>query len=240
MSTAELLHQTDLREAWKTQRVNHTRQAWDRFRTNPDHKFPIPVPTDKQMEIMHNLEKLTIPFSAHYIPPTNGGGWMLFNTSLHPQYDRGRQMTRQDEVVETIITRLVEEGEIAQLNNVPKGSRFGIPPYFTSQVVLPRIANLLHIEKDIVRLPSLAERAIQLGLDQRPIRNTYDGVEMSTSELISVGSDNNVPTFGALSVSQHYQLQHGGIHNVHIAPVGLYDASDRVGFNFVIDLSEVK
>lgn len=79
--------------------------------------------------------------------PTIGEGWMIVDETPKPEYDNGTQMYKNDPFA-AILEKLREEGQITQLEHIPKGSRFGIS-HNELHLVSMEIDKLLGYPKDI-------------------------------------------------------------------------------------------
>ena len=155
--------------------------------------------------------------SAHF-----SGDWVLFDTIIRPDYNRGRQL-HVDDPLALLLMRLRQGGEIEIMPNyafIPLGSRFAISVNEIRNNVNPAIAEFLAVDASQVRLPQEIELNV-LGNRSYPHLGQTDTWEWAGDV---VGKD------GSLFVGSS---EVGGL--AHISTGGSDCRHSHVGFRTIID-----
>ena len=85
---------------------------------------------------------------------------VLVDTRLKPEYNNGKQMWKQDNLLGPIIEGLRREGKIDKYNHGPQSSRFGVSANEWEKHIKPALATKIGLPVNQVRLESTVERNV--------------------------------------------------------------------------------
>jgi hypothetical protein len=86
------------------------------------------------------------------------GDTVLIDTRLKPEYNDGKQMWNNDNLLGQIITSLRSSGDIDKYEHVPQSSRFGVSSNEWEKSIKPAVAIKLGLNIEQIRLETTVER----------------------------------------------------------------------------------